>query len=198
LAERYITKDVPSTNWGYQTAPQESLNGRVLDLSRGKALGGSSAINYACWTIGPKDDYDYWAELVGDDSFRWEHAQRRYKAIETYEVDLPSQFQPVVKPKGEDHGLSGPLHVQYSGRLDPKVTTAVELAESIGFKRLDDVNTGEVRGVGVYVIMINASMATAEIPIEFPRLHMTESVKRPLPLSSKILRRTSASLLIPS
>ena len=35
-------------DWGFRSTPQEHLlpRGRVIDLERGKTLGGSSAINY--------------------------------------------------------------------------------------------------------------------------------------------------------
>jgi len=35
-------------DWGFRSVPQEHLlpRGRVIDLERGKTLGGSSAINY--------------------------------------------------------------------------------------------------------------------------------------------------------
>lgn len=35
-------------NWGYKTVPQTSLQGQQIDYSRGKGLGGSTAINFCC------------------------------------------------------------------------------------------------------------------------------------------------------
>lgn len=32
-------------NWGYKTVPQTHLKGQEIDYSRGRGLGGSSAIN---------------------------------------------------------------------------------------------------------------------------------------------------------
>lgn len=32
-------------NWGYRSVPQEYMNGRVVDLLAGKAVGGSTQIN---------------------------------------------------------------------------------------------------------------------------------------------------------
>jgi choline dehydrogenase len=32
-------------NWGYDTEPQTGLDGRSIDIARGKVLGGSSAVN---------------------------------------------------------------------------------------------------------------------------------------------------------
>ena len=72
---------LPSSNWGYQTVPQPHLNGRNIDCSRGKGLGGSTAINFCVYTRGPSSDYDRWAELVGDDTWRWENARRRFNNV---------------------------------------------------------------------------------------------------------------------
>lgn len=46
----------PSLNWGYKTAPQHHLKGQQIDYSRGKGLGGSTAINFSCWVVGPDED----------------------------------------------------------------------------------------------------------------------------------------------
>jgi choline dehydrogenase-like flavoprotein len=45
-------------NWGYKTVPQTHLKGQQIDYSRGKGLGGSTAINFSCWVIGADEDYN--------------------------------------------------------------------------------------------------------------------------------------------
>ena len=45
-------------NWAFQTEPQPGLNGRRGYQPRGKALGGSSAINAMLYVRGQKEDYD--------------------------------------------------------------------------------------------------------------------------------------------
>ena len=70
-------------NWGYQTVPQSRLGGREIDYSRGKGLGGSTAINFCVYTRGPSVDYDQWARLVDDNEWSWEKAQRRFNKVPT-------------------------------------------------------------------------------------------------------------------
>ena len=72
---------VPGYNWGYKTTPQEHLDGREIEYSRGKGLGGSTCINFCVYTRGPKADYEQWAQLVGDDSWSWEHVLERFKKV---------------------------------------------------------------------------------------------------------------------
>ena len=54
---------VPSklNNWAYNTIPQSGLADRVGYQPRGKALGGSSAINAMVYIRGHRSDYDEWA-----------------------------------------------------------------------------------------------------------------------------------------
>lgn len=33
------------------------------------------------WLAGSKEDYNYWAELVGDDAWKWENVHRRFKEV---------------------------------------------------------------------------------------------------------------------
>jgi choline dehydrogenase len=49
-------------DWGYETVPQEGLDGRRIYYPRGKVLGGSSAINAMMWIPGDRADFDAWPE----------------------------------------------------------------------------------------------------------------------------------------
>jgi choline dehydrogenase-like flavoprotein len=88
FGERHWTLMAPGYNWGYKTLPQDNLKGREIDYSRGKGLGGSTAINFCVYTRGPSADYDHWAELVGDDTWRWEEVQKRFNKVIIIEIVL--------------------------------------------------------------------------------------------------------------
>lgn len=77
-------------NWSYKTVPQHHLAGRSIDYSRGKGLGGSTAINFCGWVVGSRDDYDHWATLVGDDAFGWRNVKRCLNKIEHLHVATPA------------------------------------------------------------------------------------------------------------
>jgi len=47
-ADRFKTFQEATINWGYKTVPQKHLKGQQIDYSRGKGLGGSTAINFSC------------------------------------------------------------------------------------------------------------------------------------------------------
>lgn len=58
-------------DWGFETVPQKSLDGRALEYARGKVLGGSSALNYMTWNRAARQDYDDWRDL-GNHGWGWE------------------------------------------------------------------------------------------------------------------------------
>lgn len=87
-------------NWGYKTQPQWA--GQEIDYSRGKGLGGSTAINFCGWVIGADEDYNEWARLVGGDAaFSWAHVKDILKRIENFHNDVPEDFRDYIEPKDE-------------------------------------------------------------------------------------------------
>ncbi|OJT09326.1 hypothetical protein TRAPUB_14224, partial [Trametes pubescens] len=48
----------PEYDWKFPTVPQQNANGKTLIWSRGKGLGGSSAMNFLMWTRPQREDID--------------------------------------------------------------------------------------------------------------------------------------------
>ncbi|KAJ5652905.1 hypothetical protein N7507_010331 [Penicillium longicatenatum] len=153
--KRWTTFMSEGMNWGYKTTPQEACEGRVLDYSRGKGLGGGSAINFGVFTIGAKDDYDTWAEDVSDETFGWKAMQKRLKDLEMFDgsIDLPEN-QKYAQPKAEDHGYQGCLKTGYAKEWEQDLTLVLDQLEEAGLKRNLDHNSGNPLGMG---IMINSA-----------------------------------------
>ncbi|KAH8899851.1 alcohol oxidase [Thozetella sp. PMI_491] len=142
-------------NWGFKTAPQMQLKGQEIDYSRGRGLGGSTAINFCGWVVGSKDDYDEWARLVDDPSFQWKNAQRHLKNVENAHLEVPEQFRDCIKPLPEDHGSSGPVDVSYGQRAWlPSMRTVLTAAEEVGQRVNPDVNSGDPIGMGIGTVCI--------------------------------------------
>lgn len=70
LVATMVSGRPPLHNWGFRTTPQPGLGGRRGFQPRGKALGGSSAINAMLYIRGHPADYDEWAEL-GAEGWDW-------------------------------------------------------------------------------------------------------------------------------
>lgn len=62
---------IPTVDWVFETEPQAGANNRKFHYARGKCLGGSSALNFMIYHRGSTGTYDRWADLVGDDSYRY-------------------------------------------------------------------------------------------------------------------------------
>jgi choline dehydrogenase-like flavoprotein len=153
--QRWTTFMNQDMNWGFKTTPQENCNGRECDYSRGKGLGGSSAINFGVYTIGAKDDYDEWARLVQDDFFAWPKIQERYKKLETFNGKVPTTVgSKYAAPKPEAHGTSGPLRVGYAAEFETDIPPMLDIFEQAGFPLNPDHNSGNPLGMSV---LINSS-----------------------------------------
>ena len=149
----------PRTDWLYQTEPAEGLNGRSLRYPRGKALGGCSSINGMIYMRGQSRDYEHWAEVTGDDAWRWRHCLPDFKAHENHhklDATLPHEF-------ARQHGGARDAYAQLHGhggewriekqRLRWDVLDAfAQAAVQAGIPATPDFNTGNNEGVGYFEV----------------------------------------------
>lgn len=150
--QRWLTFQNKPMNFGYKTTAQENLNNREIDYSRGKGIGGSSAINFGVYSVGARDDYEEWARIVGDDDYRWEHIQARYKSLETFHGDIPPGVdKKYAAPKASDHGSSGPLHVGFAAEWERDLPPLLDVFEQAGFPLNPDHNSGNPIGMSVLI-----------------------------------------------
>lgn len=142
-------------NWGYSTVPQEYCNNRQIDYSRGKVLGGSSAINFGVYTVGARDDYDEWASVVEDDLYRWDRMQQRFRSLETFNgaITDPNHMK-YASPKSSDHGSQGALRVGYAAEWEQDLPLMMNVFERAGLTRNPDHNSGNPLGMA---LVINSS-----------------------------------------
>jgi choline dehydrogenase-like flavoprotein len=102
--ERFKLAFTPGSpyNWSYETTPQHQLVGQTIDYSRGKGLGGSTAINFCGWTVGARDDFEEYAALVGNERFGWENVRKCLRQIERVHLGIPDeQLRKYVNAKAE-------------------------------------------------------------------------------------------------
>jgi choline dehydrogenase-like flavoprotein len=125
-------------NWAFKTVPQPGLNGRQGYQPRGRALGGSSAINAMIYIRGHKDDYNEWAEQ-GCNGWGWDDVLPYFKKAENNE-----------RLNDEAHGTSSPLHVSDQQAVRPISEAFVEANTQLQIRRTDDFNSGDNEGAAVY------------------------------------------------
>lgn len=146
-------------NWAFETVPQPGLNGRCGYQPRGKALGGSSAMNAMVYIRGHRSDYDHWAAL-GNSGWSWDEVLPYFKRSEHNERG-PDAF----------HGTGGPLNVA-DLRSDDSLRQVFErAAREAGFPANRDFNGAEQEGLGAYqVTQVNGERCSAARAYLLPHL----------------------------
>ena len=132
-----------------------------MDYLRGIGLGGSSIANFLAYIRGSKADYDRWAEMVGDDSFKWTNVVEEYKELENLHFDEEGSDE-FVNPIKELHGYNGPLDISLpSSRQWPLGMDLVAKAtRAYGYPMNPDQNSGESIGVGAVSTTVYAGRRT--------------------------------------
>jgi choline dehydrogenase-like flavoprotein len=125
-------------NWAFHTVPQPGLNGRRGFQPRGKALGGSSAINAMLYVRGAPADYDHWADL-GCDGWDWDSVKPLFLRSEGFQGGA-----------GPHHGAGGPLQVRVQSAPRKIIRAFVDVCAAGQIPRCDDFNAGAPHGAGLY------------------------------------------------
>ncbi|MDO5288356.1 MAG: GMC family oxidoreductase N-terminal domain-containing protein [Pseudomonadota bacterium] len=148
----------PRTDWLFHTEPAAGLNGRSLRYPRGKVLGGCSSINGMIYMRGQSRDYDQWAQLTGEDAWRWDNCLPDFMAHEDhYRLDsasrAPDKRKLAISPEFQRlHGHGGEWRVDKQ-RLHWDVLDAfAAAAQEAGIAATDDFNTGNNEGVGYFEV----------------------------------------------
>ena len=125
-------------DWAFRSTPQSNLNGRQILLNRGKALGGSSAINWGMYVRGNRGDYDHWAQL-GNLGWSYDDVLPYFKKSEantTFENDF--------------HGTDGPIHIEDTRHINPIHEMYFEALEDFGISFNADYNGANQEGSCIY------------------------------------------------
>ena len=131
----------PRTDWLLRTEADPGLHGRALIYPRGKVLGGSSSINGMIYMRGQPSDYERWAEVAGDDGWRWERVLPLFKRSEDHYLGASAL-----------HGAGGEWRVEKQ-RLSWAILDAFrEAAAQSGIPKIDDLNAGRGEGSAYFEV----------------------------------------------
>ena len=145
----------PRTDWLYNTEPDAGLNGRTLRYPRGKTLGGCSSINGMIYMRGQARDYDQWAELTGDASWRWDNALPYFRRHEDHwRLDQPGGVNENFKRLhgNKSTGSTGEWRVEKQRLRWDVLDAFAHAAQQAGIPATDDFNSGSNEGVGYFEV----------------------------------------------
>ncbi len=132
-------------NWGMMTEPEPGLQGRRINLPRGKGMGGSSSINGMCYVRGNPMDYELWS-AKGATGWHWANVLPYFQKAES------------VRGGGPDRGTKGPLQVTRGPEANPLYHAFVDAAVAAGYARSANMNELQHEGFGPMEMTVSDGM----------------------------------------
>ncbi|KIK60295.1 hypothetical protein GYMLUDRAFT_225790 [Collybiopsis luxurians FD-317 M1] len=151
-----FTYTIPSRyEWNTTTIPQPALNNRSVNFPHAFILGGSSSHNGMYYNRGPRDDWDRYARLTGDEGWSWNSIQPFIAKNERWTLpadnhNTTGQYNPSV------HSTTGINSVTLAGFPLPINPLSLQASQELGgiFAFNLDYNSGNPLGTswGQYTI----------------------------------------------
>lgn len=157
----YKVHNHPKLNWNYVSEPEIGLNNRIIDIPRGKVLGGSSSINGMVYMRGHPLDYDNWAIKFGLEDWRYANCLPYFKSLETSD-----------RGDSEWRGVNGPLSVRKGPDDNPIYEAFLKAGEQSGQGVTDDLNGFNPEGLSrLDATILNGRRSSAATAFLYPALH---------------------------
>jgi choline dehydrogenase len=139
--ENYVM-DIPLTsnlmpltdaNWRYKSIPNGkcclSLQNEQCAIHRGKAMGGTSTINYMASTRGNRRNYDHW-EKLGNPGWG-------YKDVLRYFLKSENMTVPELANDRKYHSTGGELGISYPPYRTPLADAFIQGGAELGYRIID-------------------------------------------------------------
>ncbi|PKX98446.1 GMC family oxidoreductase [Aspergillus novofumigatus IBT 16806] len=124
---------------------QQQLNGRQLLASKGRTLGGSSAINLGLVIYPSRSGMNAW-EALGNPGWGWDGVEPYLRKF--HQASPPSnairEFFMGMKYDQEDQGSTGPVRVSFGDQYMPFHGAWMETFRNLGYPQVED----PIRGAG--------------------------------------------------
>ena len=144
--------------WQPLTISRKGFAGQTPLYARGKCLGGSSARNYLSYQIGPSGSYDLWAQLVGDDSYKFKNFQKFFQKSVTFTP--PSNARPANATASYDASSfgsnSGPLSLTFASYAMAFSSWSRLALDQLGFPRINGFTSGNILGQSYQLLTLDA------------------------------------------
>ncbi|RHZ44432.1 GMC family oxidoreductase [Aspergillus thermomutatus] len=135
----------PDLDWDFRSIPQEQLNGRQLLATKGRTLGGSSAINLGLIIYPSRSGMNAW-EALGNPGWGWEGIEPYLRKF--HQASPPSaavrEFFNGMKYDQKDQGSTGPVQVSFGDQYMPFHGAWLETFKNLEYPQVED----PIRGAG--------------------------------------------------
>ncbi|KAL9005109.1 MAG: hypothetical protein Q9188_002097 [Gyalolechia gomerana] len=146
----------PQYDWSFDTVPQVNLYGKRVSHSRGRVVGGSSAINALALIYPPRSSIDAW-ELLGNQGWNWDILAPYYRKFYTF--NPPSKETAEALNTGyidiSIQGKSGPIQTSFPEFHGPLGKAWPETFKNLKFPLTSDPLSGESSGGFSYLSTIS-------------------------------------------
>ncbi len=150
-------------NWGYWSEPEPFMNNRKIAHPRGKAVGGSSAINGMIYVRGNPGDYDKWAANKGLENWSYVDNLPYFKKMETW-----------LGGSSPVRGNDGPMKISVGACESPLYKAWFDAAQEAGHAYRDDLNGVDQEGVGRFDMTVYKGQR-----MSVARGHLQNALQRP-------------------
>jgi choline dehydrogenase len=156
-----ILDSIPTVDWGFITEPQAGMNNREVHYTRGKCVGGSSALNFMVHHRGTTQSYQKWADTVGDQSYTLDNLFPYFKKAVTF---TPPRDRSIDVDETYDESAfsnpGGPVQVGYGNWVSIWATYIEKAFLTLGLKATSEFNNGKLLGYHYSQSTIRASDQT--------------------------------------
>ncbi|XP_075987502.1 ecdysone oxidase-like [Anticarsia gemmatalis] len=150
--------------------------GNYTSMTAGKMLGGSDSLNYLAHTRGCPTDFDDWADITGDPSWKYENVLKYFIKSERLEDDE------ILRKYPQYHGTKGPMGL--SRQTTNKAKKILESFAATGHPTVLDLNYPETSNgysQPQYMIAENKRQTPALSYLsrvkDFPNFHVSKNTK---------------------
>ncbi len=150
-------------NWGYRSEPEPYMNNRQIAHPRGKAVGGSSAINGMIYVRGNPGDYAKWAANKGLENWSYAHNLPYFRKMETW-----------LGGRSDYRGADGPMRISVGACENPLFEAWFQAAQQAGHVYSQDLNGANQEGVGRFDMTVYKGKR-----MSVARGHLSEALMRP-------------------
>ncbi|KAI0255558.1 hypothetical protein BJV78DRAFT_684203 [Lactifluus subvellereus] len=139
----------PAYDWNLKSVPQEGLDGRVVQETVARVLGGSSMISDVLWQRPSREEFDVWGTELGN-GHTWS-----FDALEPYYHKAENWTGPPIKTLpggradpalGKTFGRDGPMQISYNNYYPGLIEESVAAANTLGARTSSNPEIGNATG----------------------------------------------------